>query len=245
MILEIIEQDGHVVMGLRPVELAFLRANVRMAFDRRLQAVAPQLYEAFDFVGIEKYHQAVDPASHAKMWPKTARLLPKEVCSEIKEFDFMNHLAPEYGEMTISGEELNWRLVRPNCPEDVGPPHADSWFWEAGSGNQEMPHGAERLKVWIPLYSERGKNGLMVADGSHKKKFNWHKEHRDGYWKPVLDEDPSTLGLELLDIGPGELVIFHDDLLHGGAVNRGEKCRVSLELTLIYFPNAAHTWSTP
>jgi hypothetical protein len=35
------------------------------------------------------------------------------------------------------------------------------------------------------------------------------------------------------------MVLFHDDLLHGGAVNRGRTCRISIELTILYRSEAA------
>jgi hypothetical protein len=30
------------------------------------------------------------------------------------------------------------------------------------------------------------------------------------------------------------MVMFHDELLHGGVVNRGTMCRVSMELTVLF-----------
>ena len=36
------------------------------------------------------------------------------------------------------------------------------------------------------------------------------------------------------DSGAGQMVLFHDELLHGGAVNRGTTCRVSIELTVLF-----------
>ncbi len=50
--------------------------------------------------------------------------------------------------------------------------------------------------------------------------------------KPVLDEDPASLHLKLLALAPGDVVVFHDRLLHGGALNRGTSTRVSFEFTL-------------
>jgi hypothetical protein len=40
--------------------------------------------------------------------------------------------------------------------------------------------------------------------------------------------------MELLPLAPGGLVMFHDGLLHGGVVNAGTTCRVSLEMTVAY-----------
>ena len=38
----------------------------------------------------------------------------------------------------------------------------------------------------------------------------------------------------LLEVGAGQIVAFGDRLLHKGAVNRGNYCRVSMEVTLIF-----------
>ena len=71
---------------------------------------------------------------------------------------------------------------------------------------------------------------LSLFDGADCQIF----EVRDGVRKPVLDEDPDTLGMELLSLEAGQMVMFHDELLHGGVVNRGTTCRVSLELTVLF-----------
>ena len=38
--------------------------------------------------------------------------------------------------------------------------------------------------------------------------------------------------MQLLNIEPGTLVVFHDRLLHGGAFNTGATTRVSAEFTM-------------
>jgi hypothetical protein len=57
---------------------------------------------------------------------------------------------------------------------------------------------------------------------------------KDGVRKPMLDEDPEQLAMELLSLDAGQMVMFHDELLHGGVVNRGSLCRVSIELTVLF-----------
>src|SRR5207237_1422761 len=68
----------------------------------------------------------------------------------------------------ISHDELNWRVVRPNQPTDVGPIHADKWFWDAGYGYGSMPAGYDRVKIWIGVYTEPGVKGLTVKPDSHR-----------------------------------------------------------------------------
>jgi ectoine hydroxylase-related dioxygenase (phytanoyl-CoA dioxygenase family) len=134
----------------------------------------------------------------------------------------------------ISHDELNWRLVRPNQPSDIGPVHADKWFWDAGYGYGSMPAGFDRFKVWMAIHTQPGANGLCVKPESHRRDWNHHFEEKDGVRKPVFDEDPAAIGMELLPLAAGEMVMFHDQLLHGGVVNRGSSCRISIELTVLF-----------
>ena len=43
-------------------------------------------------------------------------------------------------------------LIRPDEPNDVGPIHADGWFWAYGNGgNATSPSGYDRFNIWIAL----------------------------------------------------------------------------------------------
>jgi ectoine hydroxylase-related dioxygenase (phytanoyl-CoA dioxygenase family) len=88
------------------------------------------------------------------------------------------------------------------------------------------------VKVWIPFYSEPGMNGLKVLPGSHRQDWPFHGELRDGFVKPQIDFDQDAVPMQLLNIDPGTLVVFHDRLLHGGAFNSGATTRVSAEFTM-------------
>ena len=43
--------------------------------------------------------------------------------------------------------------------------------------------------------------------------------------KPIL-LDESSLNMTLINTLPGETVIFNDNLLHGGALNKGSNTRI-------------------
>ena len=73
---------------------------------------------------------------------------------------------------------------------------------------------------------------MKVVANSQKKEWRYHGEFRHGFIKPKIDEDESNLAAELLHTAPGDVVVFHDKLLHGGALNLGKYCRLSLEFTL-------------
>jgi hypothetical protein len=218
---------------LTPSELADVRGMVTRHYLGRLRALAPGLAAQAAAAGIEDYHTLPVPFDHARAWPKEARLLPQRHLADFRRLGFFRRIEEELGPVMISHGELNWRLVRPGRPEDVGPAHLDRWFWEGGYGR--MPAGHDRFKVWVPVCCEPGANGLAVRPFSQNESgWKYHFEVRDGVCKPVLDEDEGGLGLLLLPLGPGEMVMFHDGLLHAGVANRGRRCRVSVELTILY-----------
>ncbi len=140
----------------------------------------------------------------------------------------------------ISDEEgfgwpgIYWRLVRPGS-SDIGPVHADKWFWDLGHGKMPGEPGEYyRLKAWVSIHSQPSKSGLRVVPGSQKSEaWKYHGEARGGMMKPVLDEKEEDLDLVGLPLAPGGFVVFHDKLLHGGMPNSGDASRVSLEFTML------------
>jgi hypothetical protein len=92
-----------------------------------------------------------DRVDHKALWLKKARLLPGEAVGRIRAMDFMQVLADEFGPFGISNEEeiyaeeIYWRIVRPQMASDVGPLHADAWFWELGHG--KAPPETVRVNV--------------------------------------------------------------------------------------------------
>ena len=74
----------------------------------------------------------------------------------------------------------------------------------------------------------------MVEEDSHKRKdINWEGKFKDGIMKPLLLDKVDSLDMKLLTTKPGDVIIFNDNLIHGGALNKGEKTRVSVEFTLL------------
>lgn len=230
------DEGYSLALRLTAGELERIRALVEVQWLGVLQEHAPHEVDAFHARGLARYHELADHVPHAEMWPKAARILPREAAAEVRAMPFMDDLAAAFGPFTISDEdevgwqEIYWRLVRPNHPDDMGPLHADRWFWDLGHGS--TPPGAERVKVWVSLITEAGRNGLRLVPGSHRREWRFHGELLHGKRKPQLDEDEATLGAELVDTAPGDAVVFHDALLHGGAPNVGTLTRVSFEFTM-------------
>lgn len=195
----------------------------------------PQIVEKFKSVGINRYHELAHLLDHGAMWPKTTRILNTAAVTEIRSMSLFRRLEDEFGYFEISDEdnvgheEMYWRLVRPNSPTDVGPLHADAWFWDLGHG--VTPTGYKRVKVWIAIYCTPGKDGFKFVPGSHKHQWPYDGELRNGMTKPKIGISEKDLDVVIFNSKPGEAIVFNDQLLHGGAVGKNET-RVSLEFTM-------------
>jgi len=196
---------------------------------------SPAILEQFEIAGINRYHDLSHHIDHGSIWPKVVRILNPDAVTEIRSMSLMRRLEEEFGYFEISDEdnvgheEIYWRLVRPNSPADVGPLHADAWFWDLGHG--VTPPDCKRVKVWIAIYCTPGKDGFKFVPGSHKHKWPYDGELRDGITKPKIGISEKELDVVIFNSQPGEAIIFNDNLLHGGAVGQDET-RVSLEFTM-------------
>lgn len=226
--------------GFNLNELNLVRTQVYGHWLSVIKERSPALANQFLKNGIENYHILSHLLDHGSMWSKMNRILPQNAVDIIRKTSLFKALEDTYGifeitdEENVGREEIYWRLVRPNKPSDMGPLHADAWFWELGHG--VMPKNRERVKVWVALYCEPGLNGLRVVPDSHKKEWKYHGEYRDGFSKPQIDEDENQLQPQLVHTKPGDAIVFHDRLLHGGAPNKGKFTRVSLEFTMLVKP---------
>lgn len=217
-------------------ELAMVRGLIRNQWLQRIEESGEGRSKVFETLEMNRYHEQCHILDHKAMWPKSRRILGADAVKAIRQTSLIKRLEAEFGPFAISGEdgiekeEMYWRLVRPGSAADVGPLHADQWFWALGHGT--TPAGHQRVKVWISIFSEMGQNGFKYVPGSHKKDWRYHGVTKDGMTKPQIDEDESALGAEIFMSQPGQAIVFHDKLLHGGAPG-GSTTRVSLEFTLL------------
>ncbi len=171
---------------------------------------------------------------HAGIWDRLSRRFDAEALEVFTGTAMFRSLRDIYGNFTITDEEdlgaplVRWRLVRPNEASDVGPVHADSWFWDIN--RWPIQKGRKLVKIWSMLHGTPGESGLMVLPGSHRTRFDFAAEIRDGSAKPTFDAQ----GLDMVTVptGAGQSIVFHYNLLHGGAVTRGDTTRVSFEFTM-------------
>lgn len=228
-------------LALTSDELASVTRLIESQWLEHIGKHAPDHVEEFREVGLARYHELAVLLDHSSVWPKRSRILPPAAVDEIRQTTLFRALEHEFGPFQISDEdevgweEIYWRLVRPNAPSDVGPLHADRWFWELDK--MFTPDDVERVKVWVAVVTESGQNGLEVVKGSHQQDWRWHGEERFGRLKPQIDENVSQMDAELIDTKPGDAIVFHDSLLHGGVLNRATTTRVSFECTL-FVPKA-------
>jgi hypothetical protein len=204
----------------------------------------PDLTEDAKNLGIQNYHLLSTRLDHGRLWSKSNRVLPQNSVDSIKHLSFFGKLKEIFGNFHISDvydtiqhhgkEEIYWRLVRPNESNDVGPLHIDKWFHELTNNGQGMfSPNVTTIKIWIPLYCEPGKNGLLIVESSHQKTWGHHLKKTESGDKPVLDDDPSKVNATLIPTEPGNTIIFNENILHGGSLNKGQQTRVSLEITLV------------
>jgi len=221
---------------LKEAEFNYLYETVQNSYSDTLSHYMPDGEKKYN---IKDYEKLDLNNEHKKIWTKSNRILKEKAVKHwIDNSELISYLKAELGNIRISDEEdmgypnVYWRLVRSNKKEDIGPLHRDEWFWILND-NYKDSESQTRIKVWIPLLTETGQNGLLVLPNSHKdESIKWNKFDRDGEPKPKLYSCINNKDLKLLNLNKKNLVIFNDRLLHGGALNKGTLPRVSLEFTI-------------
>lgn len=239
LLFSVEQGNGYCLAEMDNEQLECIRGWVKDQYLHTIQSHCSDYVEQYFQQEMSEYHNIYQEHHfpHANVWQKPARVLGPNTVKEFLKLPFCQRLRDLVGNFSVSDEEqfgwpgIYWRLVRPG-QSDIGPLHADKWFWDLGHG--DMPENTYRLKIWISLYSTPQKSGLRVVPESQlKDDWRYHGEERGGKMKPVFDEDLDTLNISDLPLAPGQFVIFHDKLLHGGMPNNSDKSRVSIEFTML------------
>lgn len=241
---EVLESPGFSAqLSLAAHDLALFRRLIHDQWLTRITQCHPNLAARADSLGIAAYHQLSGEIDHQALWPKKHRILKHCAVEALKQTDLFRDLRIVFGSFTmaegfhgdthIAGlDEIYWRLVRPQVPGDVGPLHTDRWFHDMMKmGGRAFSESAFTLKVWVPIYSEAGRNGLLLVPDSHRREWKHSTRWIDGQPKPQFDDHADAV---LIPTPPGNMLIFHERALHGGALNSGESTRVSAEITLVF-----------
>ena len=229
-------------LSLNSKDLSFFRNSIDKQWRQKISNLSKELDKKLnqENLNISEYHKISQYLDHANIWTKSSRILSRKFFEEFKNTFFYSELKKLFGYFQISDEEnlgygnIYWRLVRPNKSEDIGPIHRDSWFWDLNKNFPRPNFSFKRIKVWIAIETEIGKSGLLVEKNSHKRKdINWEGKFKHGIMKPILLDKIESFNMTLVNTLPGDSIIFNDNLMHGGALNLGDKTRVSTEFTIL------------
>jgi len=177
---------------------------------------------------------------HGKLGEKRQRCLSKSEVNILMNSQLSERIYELIGDYEITDEEeygmpeIYWRIVRTNQENDVGPIHADGWFWDINEKWAQRYKNQERIKFWIAIETEAMRNGLEIVadiDGFGGKDLLYRVVESNGKYKPMLRDNVVLPKAELLETNPGDAVMFGDRLLHAGAMNVGDKPRISIEFT--------------
>ena len=227
--------NGFLISKLSSQDLELIRNLVQNHWRKILIRNYPEKAEEIQSLKVTSYHELSNQIDHKKLWPMKNRILSSIDYKKFLKTKIFKNIKSIYVDAEITDEnnigygEIYWRIVRPKSPNDVGCVHADRWFWKIN--NDYTPSDMRRIKFWISLWCDR-KNGLGVIPKTQKKKYQFEYEFRDGENKPVFYPEKYNLELLKIDSKPGTIVIFHDNLLHGGCVNQSDYTRVSIEFTI-------------
>lgn len=187
------------------------------------------------FDSLESAAEAIILNNFSKFKDKPARIFPKRIAEEFRRHLEHHRYVSTANEDFVTDEEglgyenIYWRLVRKNSSSDVGPVHADRWFWELGES--PFPNSHTRVKVWMPLIQDDESPSLMILPESQGKDFSYdYRLDSFGKKKPVFSDDLVTSEMISAPVRVGEAIVFHDSLLHGGKATC--KNRLSLEFTI-------------
>ena len=227
-------------------DLRELRRRINRQICKKIDNVYTNYSKGFEpeFDYLNVYHELSKQIDHKHIWPKANRLLSEEDTEWFLNTLSMRSLFEEQGSSLVSDEEIisrcnfYWRLTRPWEKNDIGGLHRDEWFWILNNNFGYREAKIERTKIWIAIQTEVGKNGLRVVPGSHNNEdIEWEGVETDTIKKPLLKSQIFDSSAILLNTAPGEGVVFHDRLLHSGALNKGKKARCSIEFTILRYKN--------
>jgi hypothetical protein len=170
---------------------------------------------------------------------KHQRILPKALAmvlvESLKIYKYLDEAKDEFitDEENLKYENIYWRIVRPNSESDVGPSHADKWFWELN--NYEFPSTHKRVKVWVPLIQNDLSPSLSISPGSHLRNYAYSaRPDNNGKVKPLFSDEIVLSSMHPAPVKVGEAIIFNDSLIHGGRTT--DSVRISIEFTIAANP---------
>lgn len=225
-------------------EVQLIMGEIETQYLSRISQIYPNHAQLFIDTPINEYHTLTDVIDHELLWSdQTFRILPLNSLAKLQEISLLQPFLESPRDFVIGDPnnhgygELIWRIVRPRPWTDVGPLHADEWFWRTDKYPKPSPVGYDRVKFWLAIIIEDGSPAFSFVPGSHLLEFDFSTEERDGRLKPKPNFEIDTICQETLPAHSGFGIVFHDKLLHRG-LSGNSLTRVSLEFTA-YVRNAA------
>lgn len=229
--------------GIPINELKLIYDKINFDWKKTIENEFPKFFTGLDHITIKEYHLIRNKLPHNKLWQKKNRIFDQDFIDQIKNFSFYLELKQLFGEFKITeksydggveqnSEEIYWRLVSPNEASDVGGLHADRWFHELHCLNSATFLNRKTIKIWLPIVTEPGLNGLLIVPYSHQINYLYTNKIINNIKYPVLVSEIDEKLILLEETSPGQYLCFGENFIHGGAINNGKSTRISIEITI-------------
>lgn len=201
-----------------------------------------------DFIRVLQEQGAVKPGVSEPIWTGLASEHVDdtglyEAPSHMELFDLPQNAALVeriFGEPVFIFRSPTIRYALPTDAAHVTPPHQDYFFVRINQSFRTM---------WVPLMDiDEQVGGLVLAPGIHKRGLLEHKEQENVYSYIFKGRKQKGLTLESLpqpwlttDYHPGDLLIFHNLMVHWALPNRSDRVRLSID-NRCQPANAQRTW---
>lgn len=187
------------------------------------------LYEAYKFIPNEKW---------IFLFNKRSRTLNQEYSLQLSKY-FSEYLEGILDSQVEISDDLlqgfpsfSFRVVRPFHQNDIGPLHADQWFIDIGVQPERIPKiKSQLIKFWMPINVDHETSNLLLIPYSQKNKhkYTYQTIETNNGLKPIIKDFVPKKEIFMINNKNGFPVIFNMNLIHGGALNKGNECRLSIE----------------
>lgn len=256
--IETFLRDGYLILDL--FDEAWVKTAEQMIHDRvdEIRAGKNSGAENADW-SLAEYHKSLGARDedHRALMAHSVRyinltddmvegLLPPLVLSLLDHYwghrePMITHRGHELREEDEGKYACGYRFVRPGLT-DVAGVHVDTYFGSKPDAYDESletcvhsaDKDAELLTIWIPVVGFDERYSLRIAPRTHMVEHPVDAFNRDPgiITQAVKDDYESKFDYIRPGLKPGQAILFHPNLMHGGSSNLGDSTRVSMEVRL-------------